>query len=157
MKMSKFMSSLMLPVLVLGLALFFEPTAAQAAKRITLQNATPYPIDTVLVVQTYNGWRVRGWYSVAAYSYRHVNINDAGGAAFGYYAKFRSGPNATWAGKNNEPTIAIVSSAMNHDVRQQPYGNNQRRVKVRMRQGESVKFTYNAMPQQQQYRNTGWW
>jgi len=149
---------LLFPALILGLVLLFEPATAQAAKRITLQNASGYPIDVTLVVQTYNGWRVIGWYTVAAYSYKNVNFNDAGGQTFGYYAKIRSGANAVWAGKDNAPTITVVSNRMNHDVRQQPYGNNQRRVKVRMVNGNSIRLTYNPpQQQQQQFRNTGWW
>ena len=147
------LSRLLLPILVLGLALLCEPAPAAAAKRITLQNATGYPIDTVLVVQTRNGWRVRGWYRIAPYSYRNINYNDAGGQAFAYYAR-HIGPGGAWQGKGNDPTIAIVNNAMNHSARQQPHGNNLRHVKVRIKQGNSVKFT-SSSPQQR--RNTGWW
>jgi uncharacterized membrane protein len=159
MKMSRFISGLLLSALILGLTLLFEPGAAQAAKRISLENASGYPINVALVVQTYNGWRVHGWYTVAPYSYRHVTFNDAGGNTFGYYANIRGAGQIQWAGKGNEPTITVVTNAMNHDVRQQPYGSNQRRVKVRMKQGNSVKFTYTPpQQQQQQFRQTGgWW
>ena len=149
------MSKLWLPALLLGLVLLFEPAAARAAKQFTLQNSTGYPIDTVLVVQTYNGWRVIGWYTIQAYSYKNVTINEAQGQQFGYYGRIRSGGNAVWAGGGNEPTITIVNGRMNHDVRQQPYGNQQRRVKVRMRQGNSVRFTLSGSPQQKQ--TSGWW
>jgi hypothetical protein len=155
MKLLRLASSVLCLALIAGLALLFEPATAQAAKRISIQNASGYPIDVVLVTQTYNGWRVRGWYAIAAYSYRNINFNDAGGQAFGYYAKMR-GANAVWQGGNNDPAITIVSNSMNHDVRQQPNGNNQRRVRVRVKQGNSIKLTYNA-PQQQQYRQSGWW
>ena len=148
------MSRLLLPALLLGLALLFEPAAAQAAKRITVQNSSAYPIDTTVVVRTNSGWRVLGWYTVAPYSYRHLNFNNAGGQYFGYYAEIRRGPKASWGGKGNAPTIAVVGNAMNHDVRQQPYGRNLRRVKVRMVNGNNIHYTYKA-PQQQ--RTTGWW
>jgi uncharacterized membrane protein len=143
------------PALVLGLALTLTPINAQASKRITLQNASGVPISVALIVQTYNGWRVRGWYTVQPYSYRNVNFNDAGGEYFGYYANMRGNGKVQWAGKGNAPTIAVVGNSMNHNVRTQPYGNNPRYVKARMVRGNSVKFTYNA-PQQQR-RNTGWW
>ena len=146
---------LLFPVLLLGLVLFFDPATAQAAKRITMHNKTGNTIDAVLVVRTYNGWRVHGWYAIAPYSYRTVNFTEAGGETFGAYATTRNA-NTTWGGQNtNGPAVTIVSNRMNHDVRQQPYGNNQRRVKVLMKQGNQI--TFNPPQGYQQPRNTGWW
>ena len=144
---------LLFPVLLLGLVLLFEPATAQAAKRITLQNDTGYTASAVVVVQTNNGWRVHGWYRIAPYSYRTINFSTAGGRQFGFYA-YVPNTRLLWSGKNNDPTITVVNNAMNHDVRQAPYGNNQRRVKVRMVNGNSYRF-YQAAQQQQ--RQTGWW
>jgi len=144
---------LLFPVLLLGLVLLFEPAPAQAAKRITLQNAGGSAVWTCVVVQTYNGWRVRGWYKVAPYSYRTLNFNDAGGSAFGVYAYISNGPR--WSGQGNAPVVAVVDSGMDHNVRQAPYGKNPRRVQVRMVNGNSFKFSYQG--QQQQYRQAGWW
>ena len=145
---------LLVPALILGLTLFLEPATAQAAKRITMQNNSGRTIDVALVVQTSNGWRVRGWYAVAPYSYKTMNFDEAGGQAFGCYAEMR-GSSTKWAGNNNAPVVTIVSNRMNHGVRQTPYGNNPKQVRVIMHQGNHVSF--NPPQQQQQQRNTGWW
>ena len=152
--MSRFIAGLLLPAFILGLVLFFAPATAQAAKRITLQNASGSKIWVALVLQTYNGWRVRGWYEVAPYSYKNVNFDEAGGQTFGVYA-YAGNNGPVWSGKNNDPTITIAQAKMNHDVRQTPYGPNQRRVKVRMVNGNSYKFYTTG--QQQQPRQSGWW
>jgi len=137
MKISKFTASLLASALIMGLALAHEPTEAQAARQITMQNKARYPISVALLIPSSRGWRVHGWYKVAPYSYKTVRFDAGVENWFGFYAKAQ---NIAWYGKGREPTITVVSNAMNHEFRQTPYGSNQRRVKVRIQRGNSVAF-----------------
>jgi len=157
MKMWRFIAGLLFPALLLGLVVLFDPAEVQAVQRITMHNKTRYPIDVALVVKTYNGWRVRGWQKIAPYSYKNVTYNDATGSGFRYYAESRLGKHK-YEGTGNAPVITIaLDRSMNHDARQQPYGSDLRRVRVRTMQGNSVTFLPPQGYQQQQSRNTGWW
>lgn len=136
-------------------AALLPTTSAEAAKRILLENASSRRISAAVVVQTYNGWRVIGWYTVPAWSYKRLNLNHASGPHFGVYA--HSG-NIQWAGRSNHPVVAVVDNRMNHGVRQQPYGRNPRLVRVRMMNGNGMRFTWNGDRQPQMSRQGGgWW
>jgi len=142
---------LLLAALALSSALLL-PAANAEAKQFRLENASPLRVTVALVMPTNNGWKVRGWWTLAPYSYKTVNYADAGGSQFGYYAF--SGK-VRWGGKSNAPQVIVVDNAMNHDVRRQPNGKNPHRVQVLMKQGNAVKFT--APQQQQRRQNSGWW
>ena len=142
--MSRCMSNLLFPVFLLGLALLFEPAAAQAEKRFFLQNATRYPISvTLLVPNNSGGWHVDGWWHVAPYSYKKVKFvfANASGRHFGVYAHTRHGGGKVWQGSGNAPNITVISQGFSYDRRYSPPGGTNRRVvKVRMVQGDTYRF-----------------
>jgi uncharacterized membrane protein len=146
------MLNLLMKTLTACLALMLAAGNAEA-KKFRLENASGYGVAAALVMPTNRGWVVRGWFTLPPYSYKTLNFRDAGGRYFGYYARTRNG-NVQWRGSGREPNIAIVDNAMNHFAGRVPRGHNARRVKVRIKAGNVVRFTVNA-PRQR--RNSGWW
>lgn len=145
----------LISVLLFCSALLLPALSAEAAKQIVLNNSSSRKLSATIVVHTVSGWRVIGWYTIAPWSYKRLNFSDVDGQYFGVYA--HSG-NLQWSGKNNQPAIAIVNNRMNHGVREQPYGNNPRMVRVRIVNGSSFKFTWQGDQQQMsQQQMGGWW
>ena len=144
MKMWRFIAGLMLPALLLGLVVLFEPAEAQA-KRYTLQNATGYPLKVALLVPSPMGWYVHGWYNVQPYSYRRIS-HQGGGSTFGIYGIVAGRQNLAWQGTSaNSPQIAIVDNRMEHSFRdKRPSGSNRRLVKALMVRGDSYVFRFHG-------------
>lgn len=144
---------LLLAVLVATLALSALPAQSEA-KTFVIDNHYGRKVSVVFVVPTQNGWRVRGWTNVEPYSRKQVTYPEAGGNVFAYYAESGS---LRWQGKSNDPYIYIVNNRMNHSVRQQPYGNNPKVVRVRKAQGYYLKLTGPPQQRQQQRQQNSFW